>query len=285
MSTQISTQLNNLTASLGTALGYSVDPAELLANLKATAFKSGNTPITDAHMMQLLLIANQYGLNPWTKEIYAFASNGGIQPIVSVDGWTKIINNHPQLDGFEFEVGGDFKVMDANSEAYTTCIMYRKDRKHPIKVTEYLSECFNPSSVPWKKWAKRMLRHKALIQAARLAFGFSGIIEPDEYERGDFDKAIDVTPKNGGDAFKVPKKPKASIEAQIVDAPPSVIEANPEETEKAITACNNKITALGYEFEEIAELLGLAYDQLSDMDLGELRQLYVSLKKLDAKPL
>ena len=38
-----------------------------------------------------------------------------------------------------------------------------------------------------------MLRHKAMIQAARLAFGFTGIYDQDEAERI---VEIDVTPKN-----------------------------------------------------------------------------------------
>ncbi|MEY4906124.1 MAG: hypothetical protein RLZZ292_3939, partial [Bacteroidota bacterium] len=49
-----------------------------------------------------IVVANEYGLNPLTKEIYAFPSkSGGIQPIVSVDGWANLVNSHPQCDGFK----------------------------------------------------------------------------------------------------------------------------------------------------------------------------------------
>jgi RecT family len=51
-----------------------------------------------------------------------------------------------------------------------------------VTVTEYLAECWRDSE-PWIRWPRRMLRHKALIQCARYAFGFSGIIDQDEYER------------------------------------------------------------------------------------------------------
>ena len=44
---------------------------------------------------------------------------------------------------------------------------------------------------PWKM-ASRMLRHKSLIQAARVAFGFSGI--HDEDEARDIGKMRNVTP-------------------------------------------------------------------------------------------
>ena len=45
------------------------DGSDLMATLKNTAFK-GN--VNDSQMTALLIVANQYGLNPWTKEIYAF---------------------------------------------------------------------------------------------------------------------------------------------------------------------------------------------------------------------
>jgi hypothetical protein len=49
-------------------------------------------------------------------------------------------------------------------------------------VTEDMAECKRPTE-PWTKWPARMLRHKAAIQCARYAFGFAGIIDPEEAER------------------------------------------------------------------------------------------------------
>lgn len=146
------------------------DPEELVQTLKATAFRSN---ATDAQFNVLMIVANQYGLNPFTKEIYAFPDkNNGITPVVGVDGWARIINSHPQFDGMEF-------TSDAES---CTCKIYRKDRNHPTIVTEYLEECKRPTQ-PWSSHPRRMLRHKAMIQAARLAFGFGGIYDEDEAER------------------------------------------------------------------------------------------------------
>lgn len=143
---------------------------ELTAVLKATAFKG---QVSDAQMSALLIVAQQYGLNPWTKEIYAFPDqNNGIVPVVGVDGWSRIINSHPQFDGMDFE----------QDDESCTCIIYRKDRTRPVRVTEYLSEC-KRGVKPWQSHPKRMLRHKALIQCARLAFGYVGIYDLDEAER------------------------------------------------------------------------------------------------------
>lgn len=156
---------------LAQALSIQGDPQELVATLKATAFKG---QVSDAQMAALLVVANQYGLNPWTKEIYAFPDrNNGIVPVVGVDGWSRIINSNPQFDGMDF----------AQDDESCTCIIYRKDRSHPIKVTEWLGECKRPGQGPWQSHPKRMLRHKAMIQCARLAFGYTGIYDQDEAER------------------------------------------------------------------------------------------------------
>lgn len=166
----MSTALTTLTHKLATRLDMG-DGAGLIETLKATAFKG---QVSDAQMTALMVVANQFGLNPWTKEIYAFPDkNNGIVPVVGVDGWSRIINQHPQFDGMDFE-------QDAES---CTCIIYRKDRNHPIKVTEWMSECRRANVGPWQSHPKRMLRHKAMIQCARLAFGYGGIYDQDEAER------------------------------------------------------------------------------------------------------
>ena len=161
---------------------YGMAPAAFEATLRATVCK-GN--VTREEFAALLLVAKEYGLNPLTKELYAFpAKGGGIVPIVSIDGWCRIVNDHPACDGIEFE-----DHIEEGKLVSVTCRMYRKDRSRPTMATEYLSECFMNTD-PWKKWPARMLRHKALIQTARYAFGFSGIVDEDEYQR-----MVNVTPE------------------------------------------------------------------------------------------
>lgn len=155
---------------LATTLSIAGSGEELIQTLKATAFKG---QVSDAQMTALLIVAQQYGLSPWTKEIYAFPDkNNGIVPVVGVDGWSRIINTHPQFDGIEFEQDHDA----------CTCVIYRKDRTRPIKVTEWMDECKRGTG-PWQSHPRRMLRHKAMIQCARLAFGYGGIYDQDEAER------------------------------------------------------------------------------------------------------
>lgn len=161
------------------------DSSGLIQTLKNTAFKGD---VNDSQMAALLIVANQYGLNPWTKEIYAFPDKGGgITPIVGIDGWARILNENPQFDGIEFDL----------DEEKCTCRIYRKDRSRPISITEYMSECYRDIQGPWRTHPKRMLRHKAMIQCARLAFGFTGIYDQDEAERIVEEKEpINVTPKS-----------------------------------------------------------------------------------------
>ena len=161
------------------------DSSGLIQTLKNTAFKGD---VNDSQMAALLIVANQYGLNPWTKEIYAFPDKGGgITPIVGIDGWARILNENPQFDGIEFDL----------DEEKCTCHIYRKDRSRPISITEYMSECYRDIQGPWRTHPKRMLRHKAMIQCARLAFGFTGIYDQDEAERivENQKEPLNVTPK------------------------------------------------------------------------------------------
>lgn len=157
---------------------FGIDADKMLITLKATAFKGD---VSNEQMMALLVVAEQYGLNPWTKEIYAFPDrNQGVVPVVGVDGWSRIINSSSQFDGMEFnepELKPNARVPD-----WIECVIYRKDRTHPIKVREYFTEVAREVG-PWKSHPRRMLRHKAMIQCARLAFGFVGIFDEDEAER------------------------------------------------------------------------------------------------------
>lgn len=189
---------------------FSVEPSKLMGTLKATAFK-GDKPVTDEQMMALLIVADQYRLNPFTKEIFAFPDKGGIVPVVSVDGWSRIINEHPQFDGVEFVLG-----FDPDDGMFCTCILYRKDRSHPTRVTEYLTEC-KRGTAPWNTWPRRMLRHKSLIQCARLAFGFAGIYDEDEAAR--------IISMGAADEV-LPGPPSASAAkvSQILKPAPAVVE-------------------------------------------------------------
>ncbi|NCV41533.1 MAG: hypothetical protein EBW11_13450, partial [Betaproteobacteria bacterium] len=128
---------------------FNVEPARLLETLKATLMPKA----TNEELLSFVVTANQYGLNPFTREIYAFpARNGGIQPVVSVDGWIKMMNSHPQFNGIQFTTE------DKDGKPFSvTATIHHKDRTHPVEVTEYFSEC-SRNTEPWKVNPRRMLR-------------------------------------------------------------------------------------------------------------------------------
>ncbi|HEY9544735.1 MAG TPA: phage recombination protein Bet [Solimonas sp.] len=224
----------------------------LTETLKATAFKG---QVSDAQMTALLIVANQYALNPWTKEIYAFPDkNNGIVPVVGVDGWARIINSHQQFDGMTYR-------QDAES---CTCIIYRKDRAHPTEVTEFMSEC-KRGTQPWQSHPRRMLRHKATIQCARLAFGFGGIYDQDEAERIVESRVIDVAPAGKPDPKAVEFYPQEQFETNLKSWR-TVIELKRMTAENVIARAEAKHPLTDEQKEEIRKLEPIAEPQTDSQE-------------------
>lgn len=197
---------------------YEMEPTAFEATVRATCIKPDRQGrvASREEFAAFLLVAKEYELNPLTKEIHAFvAQGGGVVPVVGVDGWSSLVNRHPQFDGMEFAD----HVNEKGDLQAVTCRMYRKDRSRTIETTEYMVECRRDTAV-WRQWPRRMLRHKAMIQAARYAFGFSGIYDPDEAER-----VVDSEPREAARRTPPPPAPIAKIAS-----PPTV----PDTAEDAV---------------------------------------------------
>jgi phage recombination protein Bet len=206
----------------------SVEPEKLLSALKATVFKGAS----NEELLALVVVSNTYGLSPLLREIYAFPSKGGgIVPIVSIDGWIRMTNDHPQFDGMELDVE-----FDAGKPVAATCKIHRKDRTRPTIVTEYFSECFRNTD-PWRQFPARMLRHKALCQCARVAFGFAGVMDREEFDEW---MMRDVTPGTPyrGDALPAFQYDGSYISARIARSTSAgrSIEARPSRSAMSATS-------------------------------------------------
>jgi phage recombination protein Bet len=228
---------------------YGMEPAAFEATVRATC-----TPANTSReeFAAFLLVAKEYNLNPLTKEIYAFPKRGGgIVPIVSVDGWTSLVNSHGACDGFEFDMEHD----DKGELVSCTCRMFRKDRSRPVTVTEYLSECVRPTD-PWKM-KHRMLRHKAMIQAARYAFGFSGIYDEDEAAK------IEDVRESAPLRVVPPPPPPPAIEHKPAPAappaPPPAAEAEIVTPEDVLSEVDEKLAAAG-----TADVLDQTWELVAD---------------------
>ncbi|WP_062270411.1 recombinase RecT [Endozoicomonas arenosclerae] len=185
---------NDLVARFAERYGFGED--ELLNTLAQTAFRQQNGALPSREqLMSLLSVADTYGLNPFIRQIWALSDRkGGVLPVISIDGWVCIMNSYPQSDGMQFSYPDELVTFDDDMKAchpWMECVIFRKDREHPIRVREYLDELYRPAVIkngkkfpgPWQTCPKRMLRHKSQIQAIRIAYGLSGLFEPDEAER------------------------------------------------------------------------------------------------------
>lgn len=204
---------------------YNVEPERMLKTLKDTAFKQpfkdgkAGPEVTNEQMLALLVVANEYQLNPFLKEIYAFAGKGGgIVPMIGFDGWMRLINNHPQLESLTLA----YSPPEENEDPWVECSIRRKDRPEPVVVREYYVEN-KRNTEPWDAMPRRMLRHRAIIQAGRVAFGFGGVYDPDEGERIRDAMAID------GEATEVRGKPATTAPQATSSSAPQLTHVPVEE--------------------------------------------------------
>jgi len=160
------------------------------ATIKKTAMPANTS---NEHIAAFLTLAYDMGLNPLSDEAHAFPSKGGVKLMVGVDGWVTIANKKKNYDGWEHQDNFD----DKGNLVSVTAIIRRADHSSPTKITEYMDEC-KGDSAPWKKFPKRMLRHKAFSQGVRMAFGISNVLDEDEASDMGYDKATrtvkDITP-------------------------------------------------------------------------------------------
>jgi len=143
-----------------TAKALDLEEAELQAWIDLQVMAPKQT------MLALLRIAKENHLDPLKEEVsLALYDDCHWQAYITVEGYSKLLNNHPAFDGITF----------AQSEEtvngipiWMECTIYRKDRSHPFIVREYFEEVKGEQTI-WQKMPRRMLRHRVMQQCARLA--------------------------------------------------------------------------------------------------------------------
>jgi hypothetical protein len=119
-------------------------------------------------LLTLLRLARANNLDPLKEEVaLALYDDCHWQAYITVEGYSKMLNCHPAFDGISFTQSPE-KINDI--PAWMECTIYRKDRSQPIVVREYFEEV-KGEQVIWQKMPRRMLRHRAMQQCARLAIG------------------------------------------------------------------------------------------------------------------
>ena len=138
---------------------------------------------TLADLETLLLASERLGLSPLGRELYLLRDNDDIHSpavvVLGVDGWCRVINTHKRFAGVQFR---ESKELVDGVPTWMECTLHRWDRRVPTSVREYFSEVRRLNE-PWFTHPRRMLRHKALVQCARVAFGLVGVYDHDEAQR------------------------------------------------------------------------------------------------------
>lgn len=182
--------LGRSAARAGLAVPLYLEALEAGAMARLADGRDGQWPQHDLH--RLLVAAERLGLDPLGGEIYAVPGGpdaaGPALLVLGVDGWCRVLNAHPAYDGVEFREGPELPGQPPGAEAgapggclpaWVECTLHRRDRRVPTSVREYMAET-RTDSPAWQSHPRRMLRHKALVQCARVAFGLAGLYDPDE---------------------------------------------------------------------------------------------------------
>ena len=282
METKIAKKTPNIFVIMATK--YNLDQEKFLQTIKNTVIRPSKDgrEATMEEIAAFLIVANKYGLDPFTNEIYAYPSKkGGIVPVVGVDGFVRKINNHKEFDGMEITFSDETITMEGARECPEWCEvkLYRKGISRPIVVREYLDEVFRKLDYtnPWQTHTKRMLRHKTIIQAGRAAGFLTGVYDEDEAQR--ILEAEIVEPA------QLTKKPDVVIPEAITDksqeSKPEIpaTRLSTEAQQKAIHTLAGKI--YGKDETKLINRLGKEYgvEHTKELTLGQASKLIETLSK------
>jgi hypothetical protein len=136
---------------------------------------------TLSDLERLLAACLSYNLSPTGREIFLVPDYAAGAPllVLGVDGWSRVLNEHKQFAGMKFRES--VELVDG-IPAWIECTIHRRDRRVATAVREYLCEVRGTTSA-WITHPRRMLRHKAMVQCARITFGMGDIVDPDEAHR------------------------------------------------------------------------------------------------------
>lgn len=186
------------------ALDLKIEGPVLFNNIYQMLSNNGKDAknVSQMDVFTFLVNCKQLHLNPLAKQIYGFVSKGRVVNIISIEGFTEIANRHPQFDGFEFEFGPTaekdltytkttYDKVSYQSQKqlihvtrkvaeWIKCIIYRKDRQHPVSVTTFFDES-NSGSEPWATKPMQMLQNRAFANAVKRAFNVNGYFEPGDF--------------------------------------------------------------------------------------------------------
>ena len=157
---------------LTTTLQLHMEKAARLLKLEMNDLQTwlnGYPKIPIATQLSLFRLIVTQELDPLLEEVaFTQYENSQWQVSITVNGWSKIANRCSAFSGIYFCQSAEEN--DQKIPIWMECTIYRSDRTSPITIREYFDEVRN-DSVAWIKLPRRMLRHRAFQQCARIAFG------------------------------------------------------------------------------------------------------------------
>lgn len=182
---------------------------------------------TEEQLIALLVIANNYNLDPFAHEIYAFESGGKVFPMPGRQGWNRILRRQPSYRGkVVIESEKRVKIGNANpAPEWMECTINFNDGHDPETVRVYLAEWFNSRNPNWNTRPTHMLRGQAIKQAAREAFGLTLYDEDDKRRILEGEDSAPAAPEPSTNAERAraalkkteepPEEPEAVSEAPV----------------------------------------------------------------------
>jgi phage recombination protein Bet len=161
-------------ASSTVARSYSDDELILMRNVVA---KNCSEP----EFKMLMYIANKYGLDPLTKQIWAIKRNDRDPALIFAgrDGFLTIAHRSGQFDGMQSGVTYEVNKEGKKVPISAWCKVWRKDMSHAFE-TEVPFDENNTGFLVWKSHPSAMILKCAESICLRKAFSIDGIYSPEE---------------------------------------------------------------------------------------------------------
>ena len=221
-------------AELAEQISYTPEQIQLM---KDTVAKGA----TDNEFLLFMHLAQSYGLDPFLKEIWLIKYlRAGQRPeevaatiFTSRDGYLKIANRDPQMDGIQSDVvyANDLleKLPDGTvKHAYgqprgliigAYALVFRKDRSRAAYFYAPFAEYGTGNNPTWKKYPSAMIVKVAEAMALKRAFSISGLVTQEEIG---LDTAPESTPEAETSAVVV-ASPDAPEKAPAAAAAPALL--------------------------------------------------------------
>lgn len=190
----------------------------------------------------LFMLADRYKLNPLLKEIGIMDTKQGPSVYVSVDGWMRVMTEHPDYLAHDVkEAYRDGEDPAVNLPASATAQLHSRQRRAlnlgPFEWTERYVDCVQvrEKAGPWQKSPTRMIKLRALSQAVRVLWNIS-VPTDDELREADEVAEAAASPEKTEVAPHVPAAAVPAVPIRTLSVSPVSVSVVPEHRREPVEA-------------------------------------------------